>query len=98
MTSASFNAIDTCLRHLSMAVSTANLYGLEHNQIKLLCQKAQKALMESLAASQEISLIRVDDQLAVDGKPLPGKVPVQLSAHCITPHPHHTHERHPAVY
>ncbi|MBW2475967.1 MAG: HD domain-containing protein [Deltaproteobacteria bacterium] len=74
MTTSALSAFNTCLRNLSIAVSTANLYGLDHNQIKRLCKNAHKALAEAFSFSSDISLIRLDDQLAINGHPLPSSI------------------------
>jgi len=63
-------AMDQCIRQLSTAVSTASLYSADHQQVVRLCRNAYGCLAEALAEEQELSLMRVDDQLAVAGQPL----------------------------
>ena len=62
--------MDQCIRYLTTAVSTASLYNAEHQQVLRLCGNAHEKLGEFLAEKNELSLMRVDDQLAVDGQPL----------------------------
>jgi len=63
-------AMDQCIRQLSTAMSTASLYNAEHQQVLRLCRGAHDSLGEALAEENELSLMRVDDQLAVAGQPL----------------------------
>lgn len=70
MNSVRIKAIDQCLRQLSMAVSTASLYSPDHQQVVNLCSHALGSLGEAFAEDAELSLLRVDNQLAVDGQPL----------------------------
>jgi HD-GYP domain-containing protein (c-di-GMP phosphodiesterase class II) len=63
-------SINICLRHLSTAVSTAKLYSVEHIQVKKLCKKAHSALLEAMDGESAISLLRIDEQLAIDEQPL----------------------------
>ena len=63
-------AMDQCIRQLSTAVSTASLYSADHQQVVRLCRNAYDYLAEALVEEQELSLMRVDDQLAVAGQPL----------------------------
>ena len=63
-------SIDQFLRHLATAVSTARLYSLEHTQVKKLCQMAHSGLLEVMAGEGAMSLLRVDEQLAIDEQPL----------------------------
>lgn len=64
------NAVDQSLRHLTTAISTAKLYSAEHKQVKKLCRLAHSSLLEAMGNEGGLSLIRVDDQLAVDEHPL----------------------------
>lgn len=60
------------IRNLAAAVSTATLYPLDHRQVRHLVQTAfgdYQAVTQSLG---EVALLRVDDQLVVDGQPLRG--------------------------
>ena len=63
-------SIDLCLRHLSTAVSTAKLYSAEHLQVRKLCEKAHSALLEAMGGGADMSLLRIDEQLALDEQPL----------------------------
>jgi HD-GYP domain-containing protein (c-di-GMP phosphodiesterase class II) len=63
-------AVDHGLRHLSTAISTAKLYSVEHKQVKKLCKMAYSCLQDALAGDSSLSLMRVDEQLAVDNHPL----------------------------
>ena len=63
-------SIDLCLRHLSTAVSTARLYSAEHMQVRKLCEKAHSALLEAMDGERDMSLLRIDEQLAIDEQPL----------------------------
>lgn len=62
--------MDQCVRQLSTAVSTASLYDANHQQVVRLCRSAHTCLGEALSEESGLSLMRVDDQLAVDGEPL----------------------------
>ncbi len=64
------NAMDQCVRQLSTAISTASLYDANHQQVVRLCSSARAYLGEALSEESGLSLMRVDDQLAVDGEPL----------------------------
>ncbi|MGW8313355.1 MAG: HD-GYP domain-containing protein [Desulfuromonadales bacterium] len=70
MSSKHIGAIEHCLRHLSTAVSTAKLYSAEHAQVKNLCKKAHSSLMAAMNSDSAMSLLRVDEQLAIDEQPL----------------------------
>ncbi len=70
MNSDQFLAINQCLRHLTTATSTAGLYAPDHPQVARLCQQAHEELVRGMAGRAEVSLLRVDDQLAVEGQPL----------------------------
>lgn len=70
MNSVQFQAINQCLRHLTTATSTAGLYALDHPQVVRLCEQAHTALLSGMEGLEELSLLRIDDQLAVDGQPL----------------------------
>jgi len=63
-------SINLCLRHLSTAVSTARLYSVEHMQVRKLCEKAHSALLEAMDGERDMSLLRIDEQLAIDEQPL----------------------------
>lgn len=70
MNSNQFLSINQCLRHLTTATSTAGLYALDHPQVVRLCQQAHRELLNGMEGVEELSLLRIDDQLAVDGQPL----------------------------
>ncbi len=70
MNQARINAMDQCVRQLSTAISTASLYDANHQQVVRLCSSAHTYLGEALSEESGLSLMRVDDQLAVDGEPL----------------------------
>jgi HD-GYP domain-containing protein (c-di-GMP phosphodiesterase class II) len=63
-------AINQCLRHLTTATSTAGLYSPYHPQVASICQQAHEELVLGMADKENISLLRVDDQLAVEGQPI----------------------------
>ncbi len=70
MIPARLKAMDQFVRQLSTAVSTASLYSAEHQQVLRMCRNAYDCLSEALAEENELSLMRVDDQLAVAGHSL----------------------------
>jgi len=63
-------AINHCLRMLTTAISTASLYNAGHPQVGRLCAEARERLGVALAEDSDISLMRIDDKLAVNGHPL----------------------------
>jgi len=82
----SFNrvgSIDLCLRHLSTAVSTAKLYSAEHLQVWKLCEKAHAALQEAMSGGTDMSLLRIDEQLAIDEQPLKRSMYVERFARLL---------------
>lgn len=58
------------LRHLATAVSTAKLYSEQHTQVKKLCQMARTNVLAAMSDKNSVSLLRVDEQLALDEQPL----------------------------
>lgn len=60
------SAIDQCLRHMTTAISTAKLYSIEHKQVKKLCRMAHSCLLEAMGGESGLSVMRVDEQLAMD--------------------------------
>lgn len=70
MNSTRLNAMDQCLRRLSTAASTASLYHEDHQQVVHLCREAYSSLTTAIADEEELSLLRVDDQIAIAGQPL----------------------------
>jgi len=80
------SAIDQCLRHLTTAISTSKLYSVEHNQVKKLCKMAHTALLEAMAGEGGMSLIRVDEQLAVDEHPLDRSMYIERFARLLKLH------------
>lgn len=61
---------DQFLRHLATAVSTARLYSPEHGQVRKLCHLARSGLLEAMGDKSAMSLLRIDEQLAIDEQPL----------------------------
>ncbi len=76
-------ATDQCIRQLSTAMSTVSLYSVEHQQVLRLCRGAHDRLSEALAEEAELSLMRVDDQLAVAGQPLANSLYVDRFARML---------------
>ena len=70
MNTEQFHAVAQCLRHLTTATSTAGLYAPGHPQVVRLCRQAHVELLRGMAGVEELSVLRVDDQLAIDGEPL----------------------------
>ncbi len=68
------------IRHLASAVATASIYPLEHRQVTNLCNLALNSLLPALGKETELALMRIDDQLVVDGKPLGGMHPSRLAS------------------
>lgn len=60
------------VRHFAAAVSTATLYPLEHPQVTELLQAARKELKRGIGNRDEISLLRLEETVVVDGMPLAG--------------------------
>ena len=79
-------AIDHCLRHLTTAVSTARLYSLEHKQVKKLCKMAHACLLEAMGGESAMSLLRVDEQLAIDEHPLGRSMYIERFARLLKTH------------
>lgn len=63
-------AMDQCVRHLTTAVSSAALYTPDHQRVRQLTRLAHAELLRALGERAGLSLLRVDDQLAVDGEAL----------------------------
>lgn len=63
-------SMDQCLRHLVTAISTASLYSKDHPQVRSFLARAHASLIDAIGSEQDLSLVRVDDQLAVDGRQL----------------------------
>jgi len=66
--------MDQCVRHLATAVSTTSLYGHGHQQVQRLCSKAKASLEIALGEEASVSLMRVDDQLAVANQALDASI------------------------
>jgi HD-GYP domain-containing protein (c-di-GMP phosphodiesterase class II) len=77
------NAIDHCLRHFTTAISTSKLYSAEHKQVKKLCRMAHSSLLEAIGGQESLSLIRVDEHLAVDEHPLDRSMYIERFARLI---------------
>jgi len=68
------------IRHLASAVTTAAIYPLEHRQVVHLCQETLKSALQAIDDGVELSLLRVDDQMVLQGRPLGGGMyPVRLA-------------------
>lgn len=80
------NAMDQCLRQLSTAVSTASLYSPGHRQVTRLCAGAHGSLGVALGEDHGVSLMRVDDQLAVEGQPLDASLYIDRFARMLRLH------------
>ncbi|NIQ10334.1 MAG: HD family phosphohydrolase, partial [Gammaproteobacteria bacterium] len=76
-------AMDQCVRQLSTAVSTASLYSAEHPQVVRLFTSARESLLEAIGEDREISLLRVDDQLAIGSQPMPASLYVDRFARML---------------
>lgn len=70
MNSEQFHAVNQCLRYLTTATSTAGLYAPGHPQVVRLCEQAHAELLRGMTGVDELSVLRVDDQLAIEGQPL----------------------------
>ncbi|MDH3544680.1 MAG: hypothetical protein OEM65_06105, partial [Desulfuromonadales bacterium] len=77
------NAVDHCLRHLTTAISTSKLYSAEHKQVKKLCRMAHSSLLDAIDGQENLSLIRVDEHLAVDEHPLERSMYIERFARLI---------------
>ncbi|TYO98094.1 HD-GYP domain-containing protein (c-di-GMP phosphodiesterase class II) [Geothermobacter ehrlichii] len=58
----------TFCRHLATALATAGLYGVEHAQVKRLCELAAAAVTGTKDAG--LSLLFIEDELVADGRSL----------------------------
>ena len=68
------------IRHLASAVTTAQMYPLEHRQVINLCSQALDSVLRAIDKDSEISIKRIDDQIILSGKPLGGGMyPVRLA-------------------
>lgn len=77
------NSVDHCLRHLTTAISTSKLYSAEHKQVKKLCRMAHSSLLDAIGGQESLSLIRVDEHLAVDEHPLERSMYIERFARLI---------------
>ena len=77
------NSVDHCLRHLTTAISTSKLYSAEHKQVKKLCRMAHSSLLDAIDGQENLSLIRVDEHLAVDEHPLERSMYIERFARLI---------------
>ena len=64
-------ALEEFIRHLAAAVSTAVLYPLEHPQVDELVGAAHAELNLALGENPEVTLLRLEDSIVADGRPLP---------------------------
>lgn len=76
-------AMDQALRQLTTAISTARLYAAHHPQVVQLCKQAFRCIDEALAGEADLSLKRVDEQLAMDEYPLPRSMYIDRFARMI---------------
>jgi HD-GYP domain-containing protein (c-di-GMP phosphodiesterase class II) len=76
-------AVDICLRHLTTAISTSKLYSAEHKQVKKLCRMAHSSLLDAIGEQENLSLIRVDEHLAIDKHPLERSMYIERFARLI---------------
>lgn len=79
-------ALDHCLRHLATAISTAKLYSVEHKQVEKLCTMAHSTLLEAMAEEGAVSLMRVDEQLAIDEHPINRSMYIERFARLLKMH------------
>ena len=77
------NAAGHCLRHLTTAISTSKLYSAEHKQVKKLCRMAHSSLLDAIDGQENLSLLRVDEHLAVDEHPLERSMYIERFARLI---------------
>jgi HD-GYP domain-containing protein (c-di-GMP phosphodiesterase class II) len=59
------------IRHLATAAANASLYTVEHQHVNRLCAAAHAELVESFGTENEISFLIIENELVVDGIPLP---------------------------
>jgi HD-GYP domain-containing protein (c-di-GMP phosphodiesterase class II) len=62
--------IQTLIRQLTTAAATAGLYSLDHPQVDFLCRQALEHFSLALADGDEISLLRIEQELICDNQPL----------------------------
>lgn len=70
MTPGQSGALHEFLRLLATAMATATLYSPAHRQVQRLCGQALGRLPEALAGGDAISLLLIDDELVVAGRPI----------------------------
>ena len=62
--------LEDCLRSISTAAANAALYSIKHRQVTGQAAAALAKLKEAMADSAELTVMRVDEELFFDGKPL----------------------------
>lgn len=67
-------ALHEFLHRMVTAISTANLYALEHPQVDRICTQALTRLEDAFGTADELSLAIIEDQIVVAGKPLEGSL------------------------
>lgn len=83
MTQTQIEAMDQCLRLLTTAVSTASLYNTEHPQVLRLCAAAREKLSSVIVEKDDVSLLRVDDRLAIEGQSLNASIYINRFARLL---------------
>ena len=71
MTEKQTTGLKNFIRHLATAAANASLYSIGHQQVNRQCAAAHATLVESFGADSEISFLIIEDELVVDGVPLP---------------------------
>ncbi|MEA5114039.1 MAG: HD domain-containing protein [Geobacteraceae bacterium] len=62
--------IQDFIRNLVSAIANVSLYSPGHRQVHRLCSKAMENLREAMSGSQEIVLLRIEDELIFGNTPL----------------------------
>jgi HD-GYP domain-containing protein (c-di-GMP phosphodiesterase class II) len=78
--------MQTAIRHLITAVANANLYSVEHQQIKRLCEASQGCFENLLREQGKLSLLMVEGVLLFDNIPLPPGLHAQKLAQLMERH------------
>lgn len=69
MSDRSLHSIHEFIRHLLSATANATLYGMQHPQVIHLVLQATSGIRKALEGRQDFSLVAVDGELIIDGKP-----------------------------
>jgi len=64
-------SLQQLIRRLTTAAATASLYNAQHPQVEFLCRQALEHFSAALAEREEISLLRIDQELIYEQQPLP---------------------------